>query len=33
MHILGATAIIIDEDQVLLTRRADFPLWIAPGGL
>ncbi len=32
MHILGTVAIIIDENQVLLTRRADAPLWVAPGG-
>ncbi len=32
MHILGTVAVIIDEDQVLLVRRADAPLWVAPGG-
>jgi 8-oxo-dGTP diphosphatase len=32
MHTLGATAVIIDAGRVLLTRRSDFPLWVAPGG-
>jgi ADP-ribose pyrophosphatase YjhB (NUDIX family) len=32
MHRLGATALIIQDGQVLLTRRRDLPLWVAPGG-
>jgi 8-oxo-dGTP diphosphatase len=32
MHTLGATAVVIDAGRVLLTRRSDFPLWVAPGG-
>jgi len=32
MHTLGATAVIIQAGQVLLTRRSDFPLWVLPGG-
>jgi 8-oxo-dGTP diphosphatase len=32
MHTLGATAVIIHDGQVLLTRRRDLPLWVAPGG-
>lgn len=31
-HRIGATAIIIQGDQLLLTRRRDFPVWVAPGG-
>jgi 8-oxo-dGTP diphosphatase len=32
MHTLGATAVIIFDGQVLLTRRRDLPLWVTPGG-
>jgi ADP-ribose pyrophosphatase YjhB (NUDIX family) len=32
MHTLGATAVIIHDGQILLTRRRDLPLWVAPGG-
>ncbi len=32
MHILGTTAIIINNGKILLTRRNDLPVWVAPGG-
>lgn len=32
MHTLGATAVIINDGQVLLTRCRDYRLWVAPGG-
>lgn len=32
MHRLGATAVILNDGQMLLTRRRDLPLWVAPGG-
>jgi len=31
-HRIGATAIIIQDDRLLLTRRRDVPVWVAPGG-
>lgn len=32
MHRLGATAIILKDGKILLTRRRDLPVWVAPGG-
>ncbi len=29
---LGAVVAIVDQDQVLLTRREDFEVWCLPGG-
>jgi len=29
---LGATTIIIKDDQVLLVKREDFRVWVLPGG-